>query len=945
VDRYVVHVLIACISFFATLYAAEGSLHFSSKAVSIASRAKIALESEEGGEKVIEELEALLRDSSFLRLDPQEKVPILFVLSKGYERFGRYSDQEKLLNTYANRRELYRFYVPLKVALVRSYIQQGRIAETDAIIKKIVKSSCGHLPLEEKREIAAMLAFKDEYIFHLLKSADRLMEGGNFSDALKTYETVIACVEKHQFPYQASVVEKRRIRQKILLKKAEARFCLGEYGTVVEYLQDWDDRLFQDKEDQPCMLRRLFLMGSSYQKLGEKERGEEMLSSCPHEWERVAWNTLLKEAPSFSKEYLLWLAYQAYKAHSIEGLQLILKVIQTQDDFPPGIVKVLSGCCHALMQETVVAVEELCSGLTATGPSESAWVETGHSLLCELGWQRVVLLLFSQQIERAKELSNRIISILAPCSLSDHDLSKGLFHLFLYEIEGDISHINTLKELLNKERAVSLRLSFLRAYLENKSEEAYESLGKNGQMVDRLFCLWLYRETEIVNRYFWETDEGSVQKEKSSLSFYSRAILAYRQAMCDEIGHKRATTLLYQALSLASLSDVYPQLLHALVDLSLHSFQHAMAYELLQELIQSHSDYPPLTSLVLSCLVEFEAFPDFEEQQMKLCQYIFAHPTDVHAFAAALHMFEAKKHLFDHVDPSLCWFGKVLVSQEKLRNHSTEIRQSKEPGIIKDELVEAHRNYEDARQHLFMAMREVCGSETHSFLWGTLFSLHQELLDLLCEYLMTDSAFNELPDLIEGAVKILREDLQLMPQKVERWQSYLQPTLCDKCDIMAKTALLCSKIFRGEEKDIIADVKEIIESPLASSNSIRVALFLGKTLRKAGHAEEEDRLLSLLQERKIRHANSELALEIAIEKSLCFWELKQTDKAMAVLAWVINGQYASSLRVKAMILRAELYLSLHRLDLATRQLESVVSKGGEWAVIAERKLREIYGTG
>ena len=941
--KKVLCILMAMICSYSLLESVEEGLHFSSKAISQASRAKAILESGENGLTAIEDLENLLKDPSFLRLDPQEKVQILFVLSKGYESFGRYVDQEKLLTTYANKRELYRFYIPLKVALVRSYIKQGRIAEADTIIKKIVTSSCGHLPLEEKREIASMLAFKDEYVFHLLKTGDRLMEGGNFSEALKKYKIVIECIENEQFPYQASLVEKRRIKQKVLLKRAEAFFSLGEYGAVVNALQGWDDRFFQEKEDLSCVQRCRFLLESSYQKIDRKEEAPHSIPEQLHDM--TAWRALFENDGSFSKEYLLWLAHQAYMARSVEGLQLALHSIKRRDDIPNGFVKVLSGSCHALLQETVIAVDELCSGLVEAGPSESPWIETGHTLVSELGWQRVVLLLFSQQIDRARELAHKIISIIDTCDRIEHDLQKGLFYLFLHEIEKNPSHLSFLQRVVEKDQEPSSRRSLLLAYLENKPEEAYGGLEREAQTADRLFCIWLYRETELVNRYFWEIKELSSQDAGAPFWYYSRAIVAYQQAMCDEIGQKRALTFLYQALSLPSLVDVYPQLLHALVDLFLHSSQYEKAYELVQELMQTSSHYPSLTSLVLSCLVEFESDSGLEKEQETLCRYIFNRVTDVHSFAAALHMFEAKKQLFDHADPSLYWFERALLAQERARSYSQEIQQSKEPGIVKDKLEGAYREYEIARQHIFMAMGGIKGDETASFLWGTLFNLHRVLLDLLCEHLMTDSAFNELPDLIEEAVMVLRSDLELMPEKLGGWHNYLHPTLVDTCDVMAKTAFLCSKIFRGDEEGVLTGVREVIESQLVSPTSMRVALFLGKTLRKAGRADEEERVLSLLQERKIRHANSELALEIAIEKSLCFWELKQTDKAMAVLAWVINGPYASSLRVKAMIIRAELYVSLRRVDLAARQLESVVAKGGEWAVIAEGKLREIYGTG
>jgi len=947
--------LIACVIAFVSSFSLNGveaPLHLSSKAVSVAFRAKAAQESGEGELQAIEDLEDVLRDPSFLRLDPQEKVQILFVLSKGYERFGRYLDQEKLLSTYASKRELYRFYIPLRVALVRSYVQQGRILEAEAVVKKLIKSSCAHLSLEEKSEIAAVLAFKDEYVFHLLKSGDRLMDGGNFTEALKKYNTVSSCIERQQFPYQSSVVERRQLRQKILLKVAEAHFSLGEYDAVVASLRDWDDRLFQATEDLPCIQRRLFLLGVSYKKLGREYAAEQILRSCSVcpkiqgdvfceiEHGDIDWSSLLAHSSSLSKEYLLWLAYQAYSYGSLDGFQIVLAAIRTRSDFERGILRVLSGCEHLLMHETVAAVDDLYAGLLELGASESLWTQIGQNLLGELGWQRVVLLAFSQQTEKAQQLAEKIVSLVSPSSLR-----TGFFHLFLYEVGKTPSHATSLKKILkaHSNQAPSSTLSFLQASFEHKPEEAYESLRQDGQTADRLFCLWLYRETETVNKYFWEMNDLSISDQKSLLWDYSRALLAYQQAMCDEIGCERATTRLYQALSLSGLVDSHPQLLHCLVDLYLHSSQHMMAYEIVQELMETASDYPCLPALVLSCLVEFESCPELEQHKAALCRYLFDRTIDVHAFIAALHMFEFKKKVFDHAIPALAYFEKGLIAQEKARAHSFEAQQSKEPALIKDRLMDARLEYGIAREYLFQAMNEVPDTEAVCFLWGSLFNLHRELLEILSENLMTDSAFNELPTLIGEAVAALNEDLKTMPQKVENWQSFLQPTLLDTCRVMAKTSVLYSRIFQGEEDTVLAEVKQIIDSPVASPNTARVALFLGRMLRKANRVVEEEALLSLLHERQIKHANSELALEIAIEKSLCFWELKQTDKAMATLAWVINGPYASSLRVKAMILRAELYLSLHRLDLATRQLESVVSRGGEWAVIAERKLREIYG--
>lgn len=85
-------------------------------------------------------------------------------------------------------------------------------------------------------------------------------------------------------------------------------------------------------------------------------------------------------------------------------------------------------------------------------------------------------------------------------------------------------------------------------------------------------------------------------------------------------------------------------------------------------------------------------------------------------------------------------------------------------------------------------------------------------------------------------------------------------------------------------------------------------------------------------------------LDLWIQQSMCFKALYQTDHAMLILSKVINDNTVSSLRVKAMFLRAEVYALQGRHELARKQLEATAKKGGEWAIKAKIKLEEDYGT-
>ena len=67
----------------------------SSKAVRIALESKRSIDGHDEGaiQKATENLEALLRESSFRRLEPQAQVQILLWLSKVYERLGKFQEQ------------------------------------------------------------------------------------------------------------------------------------------------------------------------------------------------------------------------------------------------------------------------------------------------------------------------------------------------------------------------------------------------------------------------------------------------------------------------------------------------------------------------------------------------------------------------------------------------------------------------------------------------------------------------------------------------------------------------------------------------------------------------------------------------------------------------------------------------------------------------------------
>lgn len=84
-------------------------------------------------------------------------------------------------------------------------------------------------------------------------------------------------------------------------------------------------------------------------------------------------------------------------------------------------------------------------------------------------------------------------------------------------------------------------------------------------------------------------------------------------------------------------------------------------------------------------------------------------------------------------------------------------------------------------------------------------------------------------------------------------------------------------------------------------------------------------------------------LNLWLNEYECYKALSQLDKAHLILSKIINDDSVSQLRLKAMLLRAELFEQQDRYEQARRQLVSLSKKGGIWAEKAKLKLEKEYG--
>ena len=93
---------------------------------------------------------------------------------------------------------------------------------------------------------------------------------------------------------------------------------------------------------------------------------------------------------------------------------------------------------------------------------------------------------------------------------------------------------------------------------------------------------------------------------------------------------------------------------------------------------------------------------------------------------------------------------------------------------------------------------------------------------------------------------------------------------------------------------------------------------------------------------KGRVLNTDQKLEQWIQISECYKNLNEYDQAMSQLSKIINADVISALRIKAMVLRSEIYTLQGRSELARKQLEAAALRGGEWGKKAKEQLVKDY---
>lgn len=156
--------------------------------------------------------------------------------------------------------------------------------------------------------------------------------------------------------------------------------------------------------------------------------------------------------------------------------------------------------------------------------------------------------------------------------------------------------------------------------------------------------------------------------------------------------------------------------------------------------------------------------------------------------------------------------------------------------------------------------------------------------------------------------------------------------------------LALTQIQSGKSEQALKTLDSLIQH--YKDKNIENAYYLSSALYQKGMLKTGSEALELfsraLQAGK-DYLSSDEILNMMIAKAEVYRKAGLLDDAMLQLSEVVNYSTASSLRLKAMFLRAEIYTEQGRKPLAQKQLESIALKGGDWAIKAKEQLDRHHG--
>ncbi len=958
------HLLVACLSI-CTFFPLHATPLLSSKAIRIARQARAiiynekeldpkaekhtSVDSQAQLEDAATSLEILFSDPSFRRLDTGDQVDIILLLSNAYELLGYWEKQEKLLSSYSKKREFHRYYITLQIELAKSHVIREQYPQAEKILAQLVGKSCARYPLEEKQKIAAILLMKEKKLLKGLAKADSLKKAGFFEEAIPHYQIILEAIKRNAFPFQASRIQRKQLKHKVIIALAE---CLINSKKNLEcisllYNEKWEIDTLEPKTASNLNQKRLLILGFANLGLERYQESYEAFQSLLALDGEVE-NSWRKEASLFSRllEPIIKKDSEDYPER-----QLLITpedwISSTDQTLSLWNILFLYACGEDEIAHQAIAALKKDLHLSSKRDFLEPLLE-GFIAFKAQNFQRArkELLTALAHLKDKGASETYPFRLLSFHLISELYLSEALFYRLLQCESAYQRMLKSLEKIANECKLEDQQRRVADWHIKQCSQNRPDSLTS----------LTLFDEKETLS--------------PSKPSFFELIISSMNQYALALKGDVDIDEAIFPLSKLrASFADQEGVAIttHCMIDIWIQTGQFHEAFQSIESIILENPSYSGAQKLICHTLAKTRDFHDiYSEERLKLISALFTKYPDTKAafftamldpYASQAFILSWENHLRENDireeqklwQNSLFHFARAVDLWKKGQKIYREAEVAKEPWSMKEKYQSSFAAYQEAIKEAEKSLidQEMSSSETSS----CIASLETQpiiidLINLLDREMIShhfkvmarqEAAYNELHPSLIAATNIAQEHKRFLINK-----PVLSSHFEDLEEMMKISPIYCSA-FSG---DLEMAKKQLSSLIMQSQESItpetaRAVVFLCELLRENGLCEEEKKLINRLDENSLKAKDNELSLQVATEKALMYRELRDYNRAMAYLAWVINDSFASSLRVRAMLVRADIYLEIDRTDLALRQLEAIASKGGEWARVAERKLEEL----
>ena len=875
--------------------------------VTLATRAKWRIFSQREGERKegVALLEQLLTQDGFKRLSLPIQSKIIFLLLEGYERTGKSEAAIILLRQQLKRPELWKSALYMKASLAKLYFAQDNFKEGDLLIQPLFSSlsSCSSI---EKKKVSQAILERDRQLFLHLEIARKNLVCDLLKEAIPHLETIASALKEELSPFQSSSLTRKRLSFISLFALAEC-YCVyaPEQATALLSSLETDYGFFlsSDEKIQLATLKKLAK--------GEYPKEElDKLSQSSHErlllWQiqyalskndTIAdpsfWNKVKQEIDSYTLSSSL--------SHYVQGVDALLK-----GDIP---------LAHSILQLSLKELSNESSFFRTQYLDvyqETLWIRT---VFCFLVDKRDTL---QECLQEAQQLSQQNLKLIPT--------RKECFQAISNMIEG-----STLspQDSLPPHPVDQILYDLLHG--DSLSKETIRQLSLIDQLFLHSVALYTKRSRSFEFQGFSLSDLSPP---------WAKLIANLGQAPNEQI----FISLRHEP----SLQDAYPKIEHLLLKLTIQKIGQKQEVEAkMNQFLALAPGYGGRQQALLEYFLFLESHPEATRDEKKsLVEELVSTKSTPEALLTLLYLHKTgqlSQYSYPETHKPIL---EILQLVQAAKTYMKESDKTNETGQKTDAIRNALNKFKEAEKSLHLMLESPLSLEEETILTGCYLQFLSEWADLLLKETVSDHPFLELEEHLQEASKIVQASHDFLPKEKSGRDITLMPRASYLVQEMKDSLHLINCTFKGEYEEAIVRAKALsFDSLLLSPITIKSVLYLVQSLRKRDTVDQAYLILMRLNEKEIKQIDQELALEVAIEKSLCLQDKKAYSQALAALAWVINDSAASSLRIKAMVLRAELYKRLHKIGRAMRQLEAAKGKGGEWGHVAEQKLKELYGSG